>query len=135
LKTNCDLDDKHRLCQKGHEREQVVAGNSDTSRWQEEDVGSDRRDHRRQQTRPAPPVPRRHDHRSGEKEKRMILAKAAEHVFDAERDGHCRDGDAVADQHAHITIHADVAGYRSPLAGVGSMKDRFPTGAARFDLV
>ena len=42
----------------------------------------------------------------------MIRAKPTKQELDREGDGDRREGDAVADQNAQITIHADVAGYR-----------------------
>ncbi len=46
----------------------------------------------------------------------MIRPKPAEDVLDDEGDGHRHDGNSVTAKNARITIHADVAGYRS-LAG------------------
>ena len=132
MKTNRDLDDKHRLGQKGYEREQIVGEDADTGRWQEEDVGPDRRDQRREQAWPAAAVPRGHDHRGGKKEERMVRAKPAEDVFDAEGKSHGRNRDPVADEQAHVTIHSIGRSIPSPLARVGAMGDRFPLGAARF---
>ena len=111
-KADRDLDDDDRLGKKGHEREDVVRQEPDPGWRQKEDVGSDRRQHGSEQTRPAAAVPGRHNHRRREQEERMVRAKSAKDVLDDEGEGHRRDGNPVTDQYASITIHADVAGYR-----------------------
>ena len=42
----------------------------------------------------------------------MVRTKSTENELDGESERDRRDGNPVTDQHANVTIHSDVAGYR-----------------------
>jgi len=107
-----DLDDHDRLGEERGERKEVIAEDTDPSRWQEEDVRTHGRRHRGDQSRPATAVPRGDDHRRGKENEGMIRAEPAEDVLDPKGDCDGRDRDEVADQSARVTIHSNAAAYR-----------------------
>src|SRR5207245_546767 len=80
-KPDRDLDDEDRLDQEGNKREQIVTEDRETRRWQKQDVGAERRDHRRKETRPASAVPRGDDDRGRKKDERVFRSEVREEVL------------------------------------------------------
>src|SRR5207253_4539386 len=111
-KPDGDLDDEDRLDQESNEREQIVTEDPNTRRRQKQDVGAERRDHRREETRPASAVPRGDDDRRRKTDEGVLRSEVAEEGLHGQSGRDHRDRHALADEHAHITIHPAGAAYR-----------------------